>query len=164
MLRSTPVKITDFALPDDEMFVETLILRIFKQKEIRFDLISGNSVTGFVTALDKESIQIITTQDQRLGVVNIMNLEYWEETGWSLKNVPIHFADEVVDEALRQKISPQTLVDFPVEERENLRSDICLELEETARSKIVFYSKKMYAKARALYAPRDRNDLHVIDA
>lgn len=94
----------NFALADDHMFLNTLIHRIAKEKEVRFFTIDGTISEGFITGLDEEWIQITTTQNQTLVLINIMNITKIEETGESIKSIIIDKdpeKNEIAKEAIR---------------------------------------------------------------
>ncbi len=88
------IRRSDFALPDDTMFINTIILRVAKEKEVTFVTVSGLEHTGFITGIDDEWIQITTTKDRRLVLLNILNVESIEETGKTIRSVDLSREDK----------------------------------------------------------------------
>lgn len=96
-------KVDEFALPGDKMFTNTVIIRVAKEKEVFFDTLSGKTHVGFVTGLDHEWIAITTTFEQRLVLINIVNIEAWGETGRSLEKTKLS-DDPQEDETIKMQI------------------------------------------------------------
>jgi hypothetical protein len=82
-------KIETFALGDDRMFLNTLVHRIAKEKEVKLTMIDNVTRIGFITGLDEEWIQITTTEGQHLVLLNIVNISVIEETGQNLREMEI---------------------------------------------------------------------------
>lgn len=96
---SSSGKKSNFALPDDLMFTNTIIQRVAKQKEIVVTSVSGKTHVGFITGIDREWIQLTTTQTQRLVLLNLLNIETIEETGFSLRTVKLDLNEKEQEEA-----------------------------------------------------------------
>lgn len=112
---------SNFALPDDQMFTNTIIQRVARQKEILVTSVSGKSHIGFITGIDREWIQLTTTQTQRLVLLNLLNIETIEETGFSLHTVVLDLSVKEQEEAkARIKTYAQTVY---VKARDIIRSD-----------------------------------------
>lgn len=82
-------------MPDDDMYVNTMILRVYKEKELCFTTLSGAQHVGFCTGLDREWIQITTSEGLFLGLLNLVNVESIRETGNSVSDLPPALRDRV---------------------------------------------------------------------
>lgn len=103
MIKNEKPKIETFALRDDRMFLNTLVHRIAKEKEVRIVSIGGVERVGFITGLDEEWLQITTTEQQNLALINIVNIIVLEETGNSLRTMKFS-DDEEIDAKIKQAI------------------------------------------------------------
>lgn len=82
--RDNPIK--NFALEDDSLFINALITRIAKEKEVCFVTFSGEIHTGFITGLDHDWVQLTTTEDCGFDMLQIVNIESFSETRRSLRS------------------------------------------------------------------------------
>lgn len=80
-------RVAAFALPGDEMFRNTIVGFAAREKEIKVAMVSGMESIGFVTGLDAEFLQLVTTKDQGLLLVNIANIEDVAETGRTISSI-----------------------------------------------------------------------------
>ncbi len=78
-----------FALPNAQMFINTIIQRVSKEKEVTIVTVSGNEHTGFITGIDEEWCQITSSEEQQLVLLNLLNIESVEETGKSLSTIEL---------------------------------------------------------------------------
>lgn len=116
--------VKEFALTDDLMFINALVTRIAKEKEVTFITFSGAVHTGFITGLDNDWIQLTTTEVLAFDMVQIVNVESWCETGQNLRIM------EKIAEANNDQNSLQKI------------------------EKIREYAEIIYKKARAIYTTR----------
>lgn len=86
--------VKSFALNDDSMFINALVTRIAKEKEVRFRTFSGEEHVGFITGLDHEWIQLTTTEDCSFDMIQIVNIESFSETNISLRSREISDAQK----------------------------------------------------------------------
>jgi hypothetical protein len=91
------------ALPADQMFQRLMIGRIARQKELLISVMSGKEHRGFIIGWDSEWLQLTTTEEQRLVVIQIINITSVEETNHALWNINI-------DDEARTKIERFTQV------------------------------------------------------
>lgn len=89
LVKQEKSKIETFALQDDRMFLNTLVIRIAKEKEVRLTTIDGSQRIGFIAGLDNEWIQLTTTEKQQLVLINIVNISIIEETGESIRSLKL---------------------------------------------------------------------------
>ena len=85
------------------MFQRLMIGRIARQKELLVTMVSGKEHRGFIIGWDSEWLQLTTTEEQRLAVVQIINISSVEETDFALWNIKI-------DDEARAKIERFTQV------------------------------------------------------
>lgn len=78
--------IKNFALSDDSLFINALVTRIAKEKEVMFRTFSGEEHIGFITGLDHEWVQLTTTEDCAFDMIQIVNIESFSETKRSLRS------------------------------------------------------------------------------
>jgi hypothetical protein len=96
-------KHVSIALPGDYMFQRLMIGRIARQKELLITATSGKEFIGFIIGWDSEWLQLTTTAEQKLVVIQIMNIMSVEETGNALWNIEL-------DTEKREKIERFTQV------------------------------------------------------
>lgn len=102
MEKSRDDLVKEFAKHDDSVFINALITRVAKEKEVIFRTFSGAEHVGFVTGLDHEWIQLTTTDDCAFDMVQIVNIESFTETKKSLRslNIPEESKERIRDFAL----------------------------------------------------------------
>lgn len=82
--RDNPIK--NFALDEDSLFINAMITRIAKEKEVSFITFSGEIHTGFITGLDHDWVQLSRTEDCAFDMIQIVNIESFSETKRSLRS------------------------------------------------------------------------------
>ncbi len=78
---------TEFALPSSNMFLNTIIQRVAKEKEVIVYTIGGLDRIGFITGLDQEWLQLTTTDEQKLVLIQLLNIDFIEETGNTIRTI-----------------------------------------------------------------------------
>jgi hypothetical protein len=102
MEKSRDELVKEFAKHDDSVFINALITRVAKEKEVKFRTFSGAEHIGFVTGLDHEWVQLTTTDDCAFDMVQIVNIESFTETKNNLRtlNIPEEHKERIRDFAL----------------------------------------------------------------
>lgn len=87
-------KIVNIAYPDNQLTQRFIGSRQVQGRELEFFMSDGAIITGFVTGLDDDSVQLCTLPNLTATLLSTLHIVQVRETGQTLDDLP---ADQVED-------------------------------------------------------------------
>lgn len=91
----THPKTVNIAYPDNQLTQRFIGSRQVQGKELEFFMSDGAVITGFVTGLDDDSVQLCTLPGLTATLLSTMHIVQIKETGGIMDDLPGSQADEV---------------------------------------------------------------------